>query len=298
MLNPPATVTVAVPTYRRPVELRRCLDSLAAMKPGPPGCWVETLVIDNEGSDETTRIVCEFSDALPGLRLVVESETGVVAVRNRAVVEAQGMWLACIDDDMTASEGWLDDLLDDAEQHGRVSAVVGRYVARYQEGVKPSVRASRILEYQHWLPGTEIDTLRTGNCLLRLDELPDPPFDAGFSRLGGEDHHLGRMLSLQGTVIASKALATEWIDASQVDGPALRLRARRFGAAWYRVERCSRSGTWQSTVMPLSKAVAKMVLFAPGLVPIGHSWRWRAHQRFWFGVGALGAALGRRPSGY
>ncbi len=294
----PKTVTVAIPTYRRPLELRRCLDSLAAMDQGPDGCWIETLVIDNEGSDETNRIVTEFAAALPGLRLVVEAETGVVAVRNRSVAEAVGTWMACIDDDMTVSRSWLADLVADSERYGRVSAVVGECLTEYHADVDRSIRDSRVLEYRQWPPGTAIDTLRMGNCLLRVDDLPNPPFASAFARLGGEDHHLGRMLAQKGRVIASRAVATEWITPDHVDDRAMRLRARRFGAAWFRVERCSRPAFLQSTALPLIRAVAKVVLFAPGLLPIRHPSRWRAHERFWFGVGALGAAIGRSPSGY
>ena len=96
------TVTVVVPTYRRPDGLRRALAGLAISEdPGVP--W-DVVVVDNHGS-------IDHLDLPPALRhrtsLVHESAPGAAAARNRGIRETTGDVVAFLDDDVVPDSAWL-----------------------------------------------------------------------------------------------------------------------------------------------------------------------------------------------
>jgi GT2 family glycosyltransferase len=107
-----ATVTVVIPTFRRPSGLARCLAGLADQQVDLS--W-DVLVVDNDGeaSSEATaltaRAVEEFRARRPELpiRLVVESTQGAAHARNRGIAEAAGEVVAMLDDDVVPQTGWL-----------------------------------------------------------------------------------------------------------------------------------------------------------------------------------------------
>ena len=100
------SVSVAICTRNRPESLDRCLASLRALNPTPLAlvAGFEVLVIDNAPPDDRTRRVAE---AAPGVRYVMEPKAGLNFGRNRALQEAQGNFLAFVDDDVVVDQGWL-----------------------------------------------------------------------------------------------------------------------------------------------------------------------------------------------
>jgi GT2 family glycosyltransferase len=101
---PPAEVdlTVAVCTHDRTADLRACLESLLAIDGD-----FDLLVVDNAPPDTRTEKLVE---SLAGVRYVREPAQGLDFARNRALREARGRYVAFLDDDTVADEGWLDGL--------------------------------------------------------------------------------------------------------------------------------------------------------------------------------------------
>ena len=86
-------VAVATPTFKRPGTLRRCLGGTAAMHQ-PSGDPVElvVVVVDNDPEGSAREVATGAAEEL-GLDLtyVVESNRGLVAVRNRLVAEVRAL---------------------------------------------------------------------------------------------------------------------------------------------------------------------------------------------------------------
>ncbi|SKA99717.1 Glycosyl transferase family 2 [Prosthecobacter debontii] len=94
-------ISIVIPTFNRAQALQACLESLYALDAVPGG--FEIIVVD-DGSQDTTRQVCQ---AWPQIRYEWQANQGVARARNRGVELAQGEWIAFIDDDCQARQGWL-----------------------------------------------------------------------------------------------------------------------------------------------------------------------------------------------
>lgn len=96
-------VSVVVTTRNRENDLKHCLGSLA--------CQLEIIdeliVIDNNSSDGTARVVENFSKAVNfKVHYVKHTKVGYPHVYNRGLREAKGDWVAFIDDDCIADPNW------------------------------------------------------------------------------------------------------------------------------------------------------------------------------------------------
>ena len=107
--SPDATVrlSVVIPTYRRPVLLRRCLAALTGQTLAP-GLY-EILVVDDGAGVETWKVVREMAQrATPSIRyLASPSRRGPAAARNLGWRAARGSIIAFTDDDCIPSPDWL-----------------------------------------------------------------------------------------------------------------------------------------------------------------------------------------------
>lgn len=116
----PANLTVAIVTRNRHQSLKRVLLSLAKQSVKP----VEVLIIDNNSSDPTRKVVCSFNDSLP-LRYILEKQIGIPAARNRALKEVKTIWLSFIDDDCEAPRKWIEYIIISTKTHPRAAAITG-----------------------------------------------------------------------------------------------------------------------------------------------------------------------------
>jgi glucosyl-dolichyl phosphate glucuronosyltransferase len=103
-------ITVIVCTYNRCQSLAKVLESVASSTL-PEGVEWEVLVVDNNSSDETRRVVEEFSGRHLGrFRYLFEPKQGLSHARNAGIRDAQGDILAFTDDDVTVEPTWLQNL--------------------------------------------------------------------------------------------------------------------------------------------------------------------------------------------
>jgi glycosyltransferase involved in cell wall biosynthesis len=118
-------ITIAVCTYRRPLMLEKCLDSLICQK--IPEINYEILVIDNCPKENSRYIVRKILDEYPNhtIRYYMEPALGIAHARNRAIRESRGEWIAFIDDDEIAEESWLLNLKNGAVCYDENSYLFG-----------------------------------------------------------------------------------------------------------------------------------------------------------------------------
>jgi glycosyltransferase involved in cell wall biosynthesis len=98
------TVSVVVPTCRRPGDLARCVDSILAT--GYPR--LEVIVVDNAPQDPRTTALVAHRYAGDGrVRYVTEPTPGASRARNLGVRAARGEIVAFADDDVVVDRHWI-----------------------------------------------------------------------------------------------------------------------------------------------------------------------------------------------
>jgi glucosyl-dolichyl phosphate glucuronosyltransferase len=98
-------ISVAICTWNRCELLQRTLSQMVRLRV-PDDCEWEMLVVNNNSTDDTERVVGQFEGLLP-LRRLNETQQGQCFARNRAVAEARGDLLIWTDDDVIVDENWL-----------------------------------------------------------------------------------------------------------------------------------------------------------------------------------------------
>ena len=103
-------ISVVVPTYNRADLLSGCLFSLAEQTIDKD--QYEVIVVDNNSTDETIRVANKFCSNQPNFRVVTETVQGHSQARNRGWREAQGAYVAYLDDDARAHSDWCRRIID------------------------------------------------------------------------------------------------------------------------------------------------------------------------------------------
>ncbi len=180
----------------------------------PPGLQWEVLAIDNGSTDDTPRLVCEFSAQCPHLavRLVSEPQLGQAYARQRGVSEAIYDTILFVDDDNWLEPDYLVILAETLRQHPEIAALGGTSSACC-EGPEPPW----LSRYQGWyavtgVPAdreslTELRFLWTAGAAFRRQAL-DRANALGLPLLisgrrgdtleGGEDHEMCHLVRLAG----------------------------------------------------------------------------------------------------
>ncbi len=97
--------SVVIATYNRCQDLRDTLGSLAALR--PDAAW-EVIVVDNNSTDATRRVVEEAAPSFPApLRYVFEREQGRSPALNAGILQSRGSIIVTTDDDVRVESDWL-----------------------------------------------------------------------------------------------------------------------------------------------------------------------------------------------
>jgi glucosyl-dolichyl phosphate glucuronosyltransferase len=173
-------LSVIVPTHDRPLELRRCLESLREQV--VDGSKLEIVVVDDGSESDIDRVVGQVNERAPiAMRCERQPLSGLNTARNRGAASAQGELLAFLDDDTIVAPGWARALLS-AFADLSCEAVGGR-VELGLECPEPEWLAARryyLAEYDlgreaRWIEAD--DPVPVGaNCAVRA---------SAFERLGG-----------------------------------------------------------------------------------------------------------------
>jgi glycosyltransferase involved in cell wall biosynthesis len=110
------TVSIVVPTFARPAQLRRCLDGIARLEAAT--FTFEVVVVDDGGPEPLDTLIASYAEGLD-VRLIRQSRAGPAAARNAGVALARGPFLAFIDDDCAPAPGWLSAFVREIERDDR-----------------------------------------------------------------------------------------------------------------------------------------------------------------------------------
>ncbi|TWU41299.1 putative glycosyl transferase [Novipirellula aureliae] len=123
--SPSLSVSVLVTSYRRPKYLAACLRSIDAQTVPPTQVVVVMRDEDLETQQTVRQLQAQFQ-RLP-IEAVIVTQPGVIAANNAAFPLLEGDVVAFLDDDSTAPERWIENLLDNYRDPS-VGAVGGRII--------------------------------------------------------------------------------------------------------------------------------------------------------------------------
>jgi succinoglycan biosynthesis protein ExoM len=186
-------IAVCICTYKRPLPLERLLKELNRQR--TDGLFTYSIVIaDNDEAQsgsaavERMRPLC----AVP-IRYCVQPERGIAHARNKVVANADGEFLAFIDDDEFPIAAWLLTLFTACGRYN-VDGVLGPVRRHFDEPPPAWLGKSRLLDRRVNPTGMPLEwrKARTGNVLLkrRVIEGDSQPFRPEFT--SGEDRDFFR----------------------------------------------------------------------------------------------------------
>lgn len=139
-------VTIAICTRNRAALLRDTLNSLLEMNIDED-CSFDVLVVDNNSTDDTRKVVETFLSRLRGrLTYHVERNIGLSFARNTAISIARGNVIAFTDDDIFFDPNWLRSVLRCFAKYPSADCIAGRVVPIYGAG-----RPEWLGTEPHWL---------------------------------------------------------------------------------------------------------------------------------------------------
>lgn len=194
-------ISVCICTYQRPDFLRRLLQDLVAQD--TDGQFTYSIVIaDNDRQQSAQALAAEFASrsAIP-IRYCMEPRQNIALTRNKAVENAEGDFIAFIDDDEFPTKRWLLTLFNTCHQYD-VDGVLGPVKPHFDAGAPMWVVKGKFYDRPTYPTGLVIDGRkgRTGNVLLkkRVFAECELPFRPEFRT--GEDQDFFRRMIEKGHV--------------------------------------------------------------------------------------------------
>ena len=132
-------ISVVIPTYNRPAELRACLSGFASQSVGPEQFEV---VIADDGSDQDAgEVAAPFRNRLD-VRVERCDHAGVSVARNRAISCSRAALLLLYDDDLRPLPGLIESCL---QFHSQFEGIHETALARFVPG--PEIAAMAVVRW-------------------------------------------------------------------------------------------------------------------------------------------------------
>jgi glycosyltransferase involved in cell wall biosynthesis len=196
------TISAIVPTYRRPADLRRCLECLLSQTRRPD----EIVVVCRDAAidPQSNALIDDYAARDSGIRKAVVSVGGQVAALNCGVRAATSELLAITDDDGAPRSEWIARIVAHFESDPEVGGVGGRDWVHGAGGVvldgtaSPVGRitwAGKAIGNHHvgFGPPRRVEFLKGANMSYRAAALAGRSFDL---RLRGEGSQMHNDLSI------------------------------------------------------------------------------------------------------
>ena len=141
-------ISVCICTYKRPHFLRRLLEELGGQD--TDGLFTYSIVVaDNDHLQSGKIIVTDFAIASPiPVRYCVEPRQNIAQARNKAIMNANGDFVAFIDDDEFPTKQWLLALFKTLKEY-KVDGVLGPVKPHFDAEAQRSIRET--YEFAHKL---------------------------------------------------------------------------------------------------------------------------------------------------
>ncbi|MBE7567493.1 glycosyltransferase [Acidithiobacillus thiooxidans] len=188
-------LSVLVPSYRRPDDLRRCLEALCCQYLAP----VQVIVVARDVDKSSHLVAQAFAERLP-LEIVKVNEPGVVHALNTGLLSVKAEIVAITDDDAAPHSDWLARIAAHFEADSRIGGVGGRDWVHTPDGTVVDGQRRMVGRVQwfgrivgnHHLgvgPAREVDILKGVNMSFRRTAMEGLRFDTCLRGMGAQVHN-------------------------------------------------------------------------------------------------------------
>lgn len=189
------SITVLVPTYRRTIDLVRCLNALKQQNRAPD----EVLLTVRDTDDETWIFLKSYDPTLLNLKVIEVKVPGVIAAMNAALAQFTSDVIASTDDDAAPHPDWLVRMEEWFLSDRKIGGVGGRDWQYVGDKIKESGEREivgkvqwfgRVIGNHHLGVGEarEVDVLKGVNMAYRREAIGNLTFDARLQGSGAQVH--------------------------------------------------------------------------------------------------------------
>ncbi len=202
MVQAPDHIGICICTYKRPKLLSRLLDKIQMQRTDKLFTY-SIVVVDNDFAQSAKKVVCSFKEkaSIP-IDYYCEPEQNISLARNKALRNANGNYVAFIDDDEFPIDRWLIFLLKACREWG-ADGIQGPVIPLFEDGAPQWVIRGGFYERPNYPTGMALEWRqgRTGNLLLKTEliEKRENMFNPEFGS-GGEDQDFFRRMIAKGYV--------------------------------------------------------------------------------------------------
>jgi|HubBroStandDraft_5_1064220.scaffolds.fasta_scaffold00340_11 succinoglycan biosynthesis protein ExoM len=288
-----AHISVCICTYRRPHLLQRLMKDLATQDTA--GLFTYSIVVaDNDQSQSAESTVREFAEGskIP-VKYCVEDRQNIALARNKAIENAEGDYVAFIDDDEFPAKDWLQGLFRTLQQY-HADGVLGPVKRHFDEEPPKWIVKSNFYERRVCPTGSVVDwhEARTGNVLLKrkLFEGEAQPFRPEF-RAGEDQDFFRRMIDKGHSFIwSAEAVAYEVVPPVRWKRTYMLKKALLRGATAYLQPTCGALSIAKSAI-----AVPAYTIALPFALVLGHHRFMTVLVKLFDHLGKLLALVGINP---
>jgi cellulose synthase/poly-beta-1,6-N-acetylglucosamine synthase-like glycosyltransferase len=184
-------LSVVIPSYRRSLDLARCLGALSAQD----RLADQVLVVVRTADEDTLRVAAAWQERLP-LKIIEVTAPGQVHALNAGLARCTGEVVAITDDDAAPRPDWLVRIEAYFEADKRIGGVGGRDWVHHNGMIEAG--AERIVGKVRWFgrfagnhhlgvgPAREVDSLKGANLAFRISAIRPIGFDTRLRGSGAQ----------------------------------------------------------------------------------------------------------------
>jgi glycosyltransferase involved in cell wall biosynthesis len=116
-------VSIVIGTYNRCRLLERAIECLVAQ---PKDIRFEIIVVDNNSTDETCKVVNSFQQSDFPVRYVFEPHQGISHARNAGIIHSRSPIVAFTDDDVRVAPDWVSTIKKTFDAHPEIGFIGGK----------------------------------------------------------------------------------------------------------------------------------------------------------------------------
>ena len=264
-------ICVCICTYKRPKLLKRLLDGLTRQT--TEGLFTYSIAVaDNDSLESARPLVTEFAESSSiAIRYSVEPRRSIALVRNKVLEDAEGDFVALVDDDEFPTDEWLITLLKAINEY-HVDGVLGPVKRHFDETPPRWLVRSKFYDRRVNPTGMRVDwqEARTGNVLLRREVFlasGEMPFRPEFR--AGEDQDFFRRKIEEGRsfIWSAEAIVYEVVPPARWSRSYMVRKALLRGATASLQPSCGATSIAKSIV-----AIPAYAIALPFAAVVGHEW--------------------------
>ena len=206
--GPEMSAAVAILAYKRPDDLRRCIDGVLAQARPPQ----EIIVTVRDIDEAVLAVLAEQEGIAIPLRVIVLQKPGVVVARNAVLAACQTDIVAFLDDDTVPKSQWLDQIVAHFTADARVGGVGGK--DRLHDGISFNEGRRRRVGQLQWFgrviadhhmgygPARDVVMLKGANMAFRAAAFESLRIDERLRGTGSnEDLYLSLAIHRRGWIL-------------------------------------------------------------------------------------------------